>query len=368
MSFFLIIISLFVAIITATTLNRKWPRVPLAMFQIGTGFILFFMPVDFNSFDFNPELFMIVIIAPLLFSEGQNQSRQELWQLRRPILLLALVLVLVTVFAGGYFIHLLLPAMPLALTFALAAIITPTDMVAVKSILKDVKLPGNLTAILEGESLINDMSGIVAFHMAIAVVLTGTFSVRDAAIDFVIITLGGTLVGVILGLIIVRLRQFFFAHDLYEIPMLVLIQFLTPYFIYMAAEHFELSGVLAVVAAGIIHGIERDRFQKTTTKLKIITDNTWTVMSYALNGLVFVILGFMLPRVFLGLRGNTETPLTTMFFIIIAIFVVISFVRWAWVFLFYKTFTEKRIHPMRRLFLEYIQPLSYTKLKQNPNF
>ncbi len=107
-----------------------------------------------------------------------------------------------------------------------------------------------------------------------------------------------------MGYLIVKLRLFLRVHGLEEIPMSIVIELITPFAIYMAAEEFHVSGILAVVAAGVIHGIERDRLQSSTTKLQIVSTNTWSVLGYVLNGLVFALLGFMLPSVYQEIESN----------------------------------------------------------------
>ena len=246
--------------------------------------------------DFEPEIFMVIIIAPLLFWDGYNASRKALWRYKKTITLMAVGLVLVTVIGLGFFIHSLVPMMPLALTFALAAILSPTDAVAVKSIERGMTLPRGLLPILEGESLLNDAAGLVAFKVAVGVVLTGYFSPINATGEFLLMSIGGILF--VSGRLLLR------RYGFEEVNSLVAIQLITPFLIYILGEFLGVSGILTVVAAGIIHGIERNRLQQTTTKLQIVTNNIRLVLGYLLNGLVFVLLGFLLPSVFAGLASS----------------------------------------------------------------
>lgn len=348
MSSFLTIAGLLVAIIAATVLNKKWPVIPLAIYQIAAGLVLCLIPLNF-SFHFEPELFITCLIAPLLFNEAQAISRHELWQLRQPVLLMAFGLVFATVGIGGLLINAFLPAMPTAVCFALAAILSPTDTVAVASITKNLKLPGHLHAIQEGESLMNDASGVVAFKVAVAAALTGVFSPTAALGDFLFTAIGGIVFGLILGYVIVRLRLFLRNHNLDEIPMLVVIQILTPIFIYLLCEIVNVSGILAVVAAGLIHSVARDKLEKTTTRLQMVTDNTWSVLSYVLNGLVFVLLGFLLPNVCRSLwQEDYFLAITAAALVITAILFA---VRLGWTYLWHPKFEA----PPRDL-LSYIIP------------
>ncbi|MFS0780209.1 Na+/H+ antiporter [Bacillus sp. 1P06AnD] len=361
MSFLITLLGLFVAIILSSLFNNKWPKVPLALFQIAIGVILSLSPIP-TDLNFDPEIFMICIIAPLLFSEGNNVSRKELWDLRSPILLLAFGLVFFTVLAGGYLIHLLIPAMPMAVAFALAAIITPTDNVAVKSITNGLKLPGNIMPILEGESLLNDAAGIVAFKMALAAAMTGVFSIKDASLNFLFVSLGGVILGLVVGYLIVKFRLAIRNFGLEEITMMVVIQFITPFFTYFIAEEIGVSGILSVVAAGIIHGIEKDRLQRTTTKLQFVNSSFWSIISFALNGLVFTLLGFMLPSVYRGLQRNPEIDLWSIisitFFISVGLFVL----RFLWVLLLHNVFTKERKPPLELFFINrYQASMDYTE-------
>ncbi|TLG71103.1 Na+/H+ antiporter [Culicoidibacter larvae] len=346
MSLVISLLALLLAIIGSTILSRRFPKIPLAVWQIGVGIACSVLPIPVNL-QFQPELFMVIIIAPLLFNEGQHISRSNLRQFAKPIMLLAFGLVFATVFLGGMFIHWLLPAMPLAIAFALAAILSPTDTVALQSVTKGLKLPGNLGAILDGESLFNDASGVVAFKVAIAAALTGVFSIGDATMDFLFVALGGIALGAVLGFIYVWVRLFLRGHGYEEVSMLVVIQFTTPFIVFLVAEALGVSGILAVVAAGIVHGIEKDALQRTTTKLQIISANTWSVLGYVLNGLVFVLLGFMLPDVYQAIETSNEASTWFLALISLAITLGLIVIRFLWVFILYKPFINEA-RPMKR--------------------
>ena len=185
MSDIITLFSLLLLIVLSTILNKLFPKILLPVFQITLGLLISMFPLPL-TLDFEPEIFMVIIIAPLLFWDGYNASRKALWRYKRPITLMAVGLVLVTVIGLGFFIHELVPMMPLALTFALAAILSPTDAVAVKSIVRGMSLPRGLLLILEGESLLNDAAGLVAFKVAVGVVLTGFFSPITASGEFIL--------------------------------------------------------------------------------------------------------------------------------------------------------------------------------------
>jgi monovalent cation/hydrogen antiporter len=246
---------------------------------------------------FEPELFFVLFIAPLLFNDGKRVSRKALWNLRSQILLLALGLVFLTVLVIGYITHWLIPSIPISAAFALAAILSPTDIVAVGAMSSRLSLPEKVMNLLEGEGLMNDASGLVAFNFAVAATVTGVFSITDASLTFLKIALGGFAVGSLLAFLIIRLRIFIRRMGMEDVTFHMLIQILTPFVIYMAAENFHFSGILAVVAAGIVHAIEHDHEESPNIDLQLVSKSTWNVLIYVLNGLVFILLGLQVPHI-----------------------------------------------------------------------
>ena len=176
-------------------LGRLLP-LPLPLVQILAGAALAWPTLGLHV-ALDPELFLLLFLPPLLFSDGWRMPKRELWQLRGSILLLAVGLVLFTVVGAGYFIHWLMPAIPLPAAFALAALLSPTDAVAVSAITRD-RLPAPLMHVLQGEALMNDASGLVTFKFALAATLTGIFSLADASLIFLLVAVGGLAVGVCL--------------------------------------------------------------------------------------------------------------------------------------------------------------------------
>ncbi|HEY2421606.1 MAG TPA: Na+/H+ antiporter [Neobacillus sp.] len=296
MEFFLIILLLLIIIGLSNFINHYMPYIPVPLIQIALGVLLASLPLGIHI-PMDPELFFILFIAPLLFHDGKNVSRHALWRLRKPILLLALGLVFVTVFAIGYLIHWLIPSIPLPAAFALAAILSPTDVVAVGAISSRVKIPKTIMHVLEGEGLMNDASGLVAFKFAVAATVTGTFSMAEASWSFLVISIGGFLGGALLAFLIIQLKIYIRRLGMEDVKIHMLIQILTPFVIYYTVEHFHLSGILSVVAAGIVHTIFRDRDQSPAMQLQVVSQSTWTVLIYILNGLVFVLLGLQIPNV-----------------------------------------------------------------------
>lgn len=319
----------------SNVLNRFIPFIPVPLLQIILGTLVALLPSGLHM-ELNTELFLVMFIAPLLFNDGKRTPREDLWNLRSPILLLALGLVFVTVFAGGYLIHWLIPSIPLPAAFALAAILSPTDAVAVGALAGRIHLPKGIMRLLEGESLMNDASGLVAFKFAVAATVTGVFSITDAAFSFLWIAVGGLVCGAVVSFIIVWIRIFIRRLGMEDVTIHMLIQILTPFVIYIITEELGLSGILAVVAGGIVHAVERDRSESLQPELQVVSNNTWSVILYILNGLVFVILGLQIPGATETIFQSPEYSNLQVLGFIGIIFAGLILLRFVWVYLFWK--------------------------------
>jgi CPA1 family monovalent cation:H+ antiporter len=316
--------------------NRFVPFIPVPLIQIALGIGVVLIPRGIHM-ALNPELFLLLFIAPLLFNDGLRTPRKELWNLRAPILMLALGLVFATVLIVGYMIHWMIPSIPLPASFALAAILSPTDAVAVGAMAGRANLPKKIMRLLEGEALMNDASGLVAFKFAIAAMVTGVFSLGNATFSFIIIAVGGLIVGAIISLLVIWLRVFLRRLGMEDITMHMLIQILTPFIIYIIAEELGMSGILAVVAGGIVHAVERDRIETSATmKLRIVSESTWSIIIYILNGLVFVLLGLQIPDVSRVIFESSAFNNMQVIGYIIVITLALVLLRFAWVYIFSK--------------------------------
>jgi len=334
MEIFLVILVLLAIIGISNILNRFVPFIPVPLFQIALGMAVVVLPPGIHM-TLNSELFLVLFIAPLLFNDGKRTPRHELWNLRAPILMLALGLVFATVLVVGYMIHWMIPSIPLPASFALAAILSPTDAVAVGAMAGRANLPKKIMHLLEGEALINDASGLVAFKFAVAAMVTGVFSLGNATFSFFVIAVGGLVVGAVVSLFIIWLRVFLRRHGMEDITMHMLIQLLTPFVIYLMAEELGMSGILAVVAGGVVHAIERDRTESSSNlKLRIVSESTWSIVLYILNGLVFVILGLQIPDVTSVIFENRSFNNFLVIGYILIITAALILLRFAWVYLY----------------------------------
>ena len=296
---FLVLILLLVASATGV-IARFVPSLPTPLVQIFLGALLAW-PASGLHVELEPEIFLLLFIAPLLFSDARRFPQREFMILRGPILALALGLVLFTVIGVGYFIHLLFPTLPLAVCFALAAILSPTDAVAVSSISGRLPVPPRLMRILEGESLMNDASGLVAFKFAVAAALTGTFSLADATLSFLLISIGGLIVGGLLALGFNFLRSRLIERHLGDATtvQVILLVLLLPFAAYLLAEHLGMSGILSAVAAGMVMN-RADIKRVGQLHARMQTQSVWEMLEFVLNALVFLLLGFQLPAIISG--------------------------------------------------------------------
>lgn len=331
-------ILIFLAVVIVSSFVHTFiPKVPLAFIQIILGMILFILPVPVE-FNFDSELFMLATIAPLLFVEGVNVSRVHLRRYIKPVMLMALGLVITTVIGVGLFIHLVWPDLPIGAAFAIAAILCPTDAPAVQAITQGKVLPKGAMTILEGESLLNDAAGIISFKIAVGVLVTGAFSLFEAIQQFLIASIGGAIVGLLIGILLVRLRLTLTRRGIENINMFVFLQLLTPFVTYLVAELFHASGIIAAVVAGLVHGFERDRIAQTRTRLQLSYNHTWNILGYALNGFVFSILGFLVPEVIVKIIKSEPHNLLFLIGITLLVALAVYVFRFIWVYVLYPLF------------------------------
>ncbi|HHZ8432778.1 TPA: cation:proton antiporter [Staphylococcus aureus] len=331
-------ILIFIAVVILSSFVHTFiPKVPLAFIQIFLGMLLFITPIPVQ-FNFDSELFMVTMIAPLLFVEGVNVSRVHLRKYIKPVMMMALGLVITTVIGVGLFIHWIWPDLPIGAAFAIAAILCPTDAVAVQAITKGKVLPKGAMTILEGESLLNDATGIISFKIAVGVLVTGAFSLVDAVQLFLIASIGGAVVGLLIGMALVRFRLTLMRRGYENINMFTIIQLLTPFVTYLIAELFHASGIIAAVVAGLVHGFERDRIMQVRTQLQMSYNHTWNILGYVLNGFVFSILGFLVPEVIIKIIKTEPHNLIFLIGITIVVALAVYLFRFVWVYVLYPYF------------------------------
>ncbi|MFM0048712.1 Na+/H+ antiporter [Caballeronia grimmiae] len=293
---FTVLILLMIVALSGVGLSLLPVKLPLPLIQIAIGAMLAWPGFGLHV-TFDPELFMLLFIPPLLFADGWRIPKRELYLQRRAILMLALGLVFITVGALGYFLHWMIPEMPLPVAFALAAVLSPTDAVALTGIAGRNRIPANLMHILEGEALMNDASGLVALKFAIAAALTGMFSLREAAVSFLVIAVGGLVIGAAISYAVTEIpaRILKFSDD--DDPAAgVILTVLIPFAAYVIAERAGCSGILAAVSAGMMMNIQSLR-ASIPSAVRVRMTSTWTMIEFVFNGMVFLLLGLQLPHI-----------------------------------------------------------------------
>jgi monovalent cation/hydrogen antiporter len=274
---------------------------PMPITYVTGGTLLAFWPA-FPAIELDPGFFFLCFVPPLLFADGWLMPLRDFWSVKRPVFTLATGLVVVTTVAVGLVAYELIPGLPLAMAFALGAVVSPTDAVAVSVITRKLKVPPRLTAVLNGESLMNDATGLVAFKFALAAAAVGTFSFGEASLSFLVVALGGLALGLVISWLVGKGRDLLQRVHGMDPLVETTISLLTPFAVYLAAEALELSSILAVVAAGLYSGWRDPLHMDATTRQ--ITWKVWSLLLFWLNGLAFVLLGLQLPEIFQSLSAK----------------------------------------------------------------
>ncbi|WP_420995734.1 Na+/H+ antiporter [Cupriavidus sp. 30B13] len=297
-----IAIAMLGAVLVSGALVRviPWP-VPLPLLQIALGFLI--AGVFKVGVKLDPDVFFLLFLPPLLFLDGWHIPKDLLRRDKLGIFQLSVVLVVLTVVGAGYAIHWMIPSMPLAVAFALAAIISPTDPVAVAGITRRLTVPRRIISVLEGEALFNDASGLVAFRIAIAAAMTGAFSLSSAVMSFLWVAGAGLATGALVTAAVMFLRDGFTRRFGEEPRSEVLLSLLIPFGAYFLAEHVGASGILAAVAAGVTMSYA-ELSGRVSAFARMQRHSVWDMVQFILNGIMFVLLGEQLPRVFRAAAGT----------------------------------------------------------------
>lgn len=336
---YLVIALLYVgAVLVSSVLDQFLRGVSLPLVQMAVGVAIYFfadLPIDVTI---KSELLLVMFIAPLLFDESRNISNRILWDNRNTVLSLAIALVVVSVLVVGFVLHWLVPSISLAAAFALGAALGPTDAVAVASLGKTVKLGSRQKASLLGEALLNDASGIVSFQFAIAAAVTGSFSLADASWTFVVEFVGGIVLGLFLGAIAFFIMQRMRRAGVESATVHVCFELFLPFFVYLVATRFHVSGILAVVAAGLLISYIPQRmtvrsrsFSTFSTRLNIASESVWHLFSFVLNGVIFVNLGIVLSSTLAPALQENSADLFWIFSLVLILTAVIVGVRFLWI-------------------------------------
>ena len=341
-----IILVLLLAVVVSGAAARILPLpIPRPLFQIVFGFALGLS--GGLRVDLDPEIFFLLLVPPLLFLDGWRIQREQLRRDGAAILELALGLVFFTIFGIGFFIHWLIPAMPLAVAFALAAVLSPTDPIAVSAIARRVAIPKRMMHILEGELLFNDASGLICLRFGIAAALTGTFSPHEAILEFLWLALGGIAVGVVVTRAILYFKQRLSDYAGEESGSQIVVSLLMPFGAYICAEYLHCSGILAAATAGITMSFT-EASSETTAMTRLRRGAVWDAVQFAADGVVFVLLGEQLPQMVASMVDSVRTtghyhPVWLLAYaVLIALALMAIRFVWSWVSLSLTLFRANR--------------------------
>jgi monovalent cation/hydrogen antiporter len=294
------LIGLFLAVAGLSTLARRL-SIPYPILLVIGGLVLGVVP-GLPEVELEPDLVLVIFLPPLLFYAAFNSSLRDLRADARAISLTSIGLVLATTCAVAVIAHEAIDGMPWAMAFALGAIVSPTDPVAATAIMRRLSVPRRLVTVVEGESLVNDASALIAYRVAVAAAVGGSFSLGEAALDFVVAAGGGVAVGLAAGWVIGEVRR-----RLDDPPTEITVSLLTGYAAYVPAEQLGLSGVLAAVTAGLYIG--RLSPEISSGRMRIQGFATWDVLVFVLNATLFLLIGLQLNTILDGLSGYSTGEL-----------------------------------------------------------
>lgn len=318
----LLILFLLFGVFMLIMLGQKL-KISYPIFLVVAGLGVSFIP-GIPHITVDPELIFLIFLPPLLYEAAWYTSWSEFWKWRRVIGMLAFGLVFVTAIVVAYVSSALIPGFTLAMGFLLGGIISPPDAVAATSVLKNVKVPRRLIAVLEGESLVNDASSLIVFRFALATILSGQFVLQEAIVEFFLAAGMGVVVGLVVAHIMYVIHRFLPTTSSIDAALTLM----TPYFMYLAAEQFHFSGVMAVVSGGLFLSYRSHEILSSgATRMQAY--GVWSTVTFVLNGLVFILIGLELPAVIEGLGDYSILEAITHGLIISLVAIV---VRILWVF------------------------------------
>ena len=317
-------------------------KIAYPIFLVIGGLLISLIP-GIPHITLQPDLVFLIFLPPLLYAAAWNTSWNDFWKFRRPISLLGFGLVIFTSAAIAWISNILIPDFSLAAGFLLGGIISPPDAVAATSVLEGLKVPKRVTTILEGESLVNDAASLIVFRFALAAMFTGQFNMWEATQTFFVVAIAGILIGLAIAHIAYAVHRFFPTTPAIDAAFTLI----TPYIMYITAEHFHVSGVLAVVAGGLFLTYRSQDIFSYEARIQVL--GLWDTLVFLLNGVVFIMIGLQLPEIIHGME--TYSVGQAISYAIIISLVTIA-IRILWVFpgaylprLLFKRIREKEPKP-----------------------
>ncbi len=285
----ILVLGLLVAVVALAIIAPRL-HIPYTILLVLGGLLLGFVP-GLPRFTLDPDVVFLLLLPPLLSSSAWQTSWRDFHANLRPISLLALGLVLLTTIVVAVVAHVLIPDLPWAVAFVLGAIVSPTDAVAATAIAQRLGIPQRIVTIIEGESLVNDATGLVAYRFAVAAVVTGVFSLGEASLQFVVVSVGGIALGLVAGWGLSYVHRW-----LDNPPLEITVTLVTPYAVYLLGEEvLHVSGILAIVTTGLYLTWRAPTFFSSGTRLQ--AEAVWEILIFLLNGLVFILIGLQLPGI-----------------------------------------------------------------------
>ena len=341
------VLLLLLAVVVSGSIARI-TRIALPLVQIGLGAAI--VLITGKTVDLEPDIFFLLFLPPLLFLDGWRIPKEDLFRDRAIILELALGLVLFTVVGLGFLIWWMIPEMPLPVAFALAAILSPTDPIAVQAIAARAPIPKRLMHILEGESLLNDATGLTCMRIAVAAATTGAFSIGHSVGTFAWLALVGVAVGVLVTMAISYAKSFVSRRWGEDVGAQILISLLIPFAAYLVAEELHASGILAAVAAGVTMsftergGIAGQSMAMTRIRRSVV----WDTVQFVANGIIFVILGEQMPSIMSRaaevVAGTSRPEVWWLAVYVFGIVATLAALRFVWVWTSLKLTLFRRRH------------------------
>ncbi|KFI94438.1 putative Na+/H+ antiporter [Bifidobacterium saguini DSM 23967] len=351
MAVFELILCIIAAVVVSSFASRFIPKVSTPLVQIALGVLVAYLPF-FPDAQLNPELFMVLFIAPLLYLEAHEIDKSALLKTLKLSLSLAIGLAIVTMVAVGFILHAVWPVISLASALALGAALGPTDAVAVSSLGKEASLTQRQRGVLKGESLFNDASGIVGFQFALAAAFTGEFAIGQAAGEFVISFFGGTVFGLVVAAIANWVFETVRSLGWETTTTRILMELFLPFLLYLGAEEFGVSGILSVVAAGLFIRFDRTGVGPNVARTNIVSTSVWGVLSFSLNGAVFILLGMQLPQAMTASWSDPYINNTLLIGIIALVTAVVIVLRFIWVAAMLRIARDMNTGKRRKMTLE----------------
>ena len=310
-------------------------KISYPIFLVIAGLGIGFIP-GIPSIAIDPELIFLIFLPPLLYEAAWKTSWNDFWKWKRPIALLGFGLVIFSSCVVAWISESMIPQFTLALGFLLGGVISPPDAVAASSVLKGITIPKRIMVILEGESLVNDAASLIVFRFALVAVVSGTFVFQQAATSFFSVTLMGIVTGLVVAHVFYAIHRFFPTTPSIDTAL----TFLAPYFMYLAAEQFQFSGVMAVVTGGLFLSYRSHELFNHQSRIQ--TYGAWATVGFILNGLVFIMIGLQLPAIIAGL-GSYSIGEAIYYSLVICAWIIVMRIVWTYIFAFLPRIMSRKI-------------------------